>query len=322
MLTLSFRLTAAAIITLITLIFAAQVAGRVLPAGQIVPIVPYGSATILLVDVNRRVAANRHVTANPNTLAVITDASVSPNQQQLVLTVSDEFSRDVYVSDLFSSTYHRLTTDRMGGEAAAWSPDSQQVAFIGLEPDNKRGIYSVAADGTSEPETIIRAGNYAYPAWSGKGDALTFAASRYRDLANLYVLDADCRLRCDREVLQVTDTLVIDTAPVWSPDGTQIAFLSDRGGDYEIYLLNTRCMQPGERKCTLQIPQRLRMRPLVVPFLIIWSLDGSEIFFRGREAFRNQPGLYSVKSNCYSLPEGCRPRLIYSLAHLTTSRLN
>lgn len=316
MLTLSFRLTIAAITTVVTLIFAALVAGRVLPAGQIVPIVPYGSPTLLLVDVSRRVAANRHTAPD-----VIHDASISPDQQQIAFSTSDSSKPHVYISDLFGSGLQRLSGE-MGGENAAWSPDSTQIAFVGLEPNNKRGIYSAATDGTSEPEIILKAGNYTSPAWSGKGDELTFAAARYRDLMNLYVVDAECRLRCDREVLQMTDTLVIDTAPVWSPDGTQIAFLSDRGGDYEIYLLNTRCMQPGERKCTLQMPQRLRLRPLVVPFLIIWSLDGSELFFRGRDAFRNQPGLYSVKSNCYTLPEGCRPRLIYSLAGLTTRRPN
>ena len=316
MLKLSFRLTTTVIATVMTLIFVAQAAGRVLPAGQILPIVPYRSSTILLVDVSRRIAANR-----PTLPQIINDASVSPDQQRLAYSTSDGSQVHVYVSDLFSSRFQRLTVD-VGGESVAWSPDSKQVAFVGLEPNNKRGIYTVAADGTAAPETIMKAGSFASPSWSGIGDELIFAATRYIDLANLYMIDAECRLRCDRAVLQVTDTLVTDTAPVWSPDGSKIAFLSNRSGDYVIYLLDTRCMQSGERKCTLQLPQGLRMRPLVVPFLIIWSLDGSEIYFRGREAFRNIPGLYSVKSNCYSLPEGCRPRLIYNLADLTRHKPN
>ena len=314
MLKLSFRLTSALIVILILMIAAVQVAGRVLPAGQILPVVPYGSRTMLLVDVNRRVAANRQSLPE-----IIMDANISPDQQRIAYSTTNGSQVHVYISDLFGSSAKRVTGD-LGGDSVAWSPDSQQVVYIGLEPDNKRGIYTAAVDGTTAPETIVKAGNYTSPSWSGQGGELTFSATRYRNLANLYVVDANCRLRCDREVLQMTDTLVIDTAPVWSPDGSTIAFLSDRGGDYEIYLLDTRCMQPGARKCTLQLPQRLRLRPLVVPFLILWSLDGSEIYFRGRDAFRNQPGLYSVKANCYTLPEGCRPRLIYRLAEMTTRR--
>ncbi|MFN8372770.1 MAG: hypothetical protein U0694_07820 [Anaerolineae bacterium] len=29
-----------------------------------------------------------------------------------------------------------------------------------------------------------------------------------------------------------------DSQPAWSPDGTQIAFASDRDGDYDIYIMN------------------------------------------------------------------------------------
>ena len=36
----------------------------------------------------------------------------------------------------------------------------------------------------------------------------------------------------------LTDNDSLDTSPAWSPDGTQIAFVSDRGGNYDIWLMN------------------------------------------------------------------------------------
>ena len=41
-------------------------------------------------------------------------------------------------------------------------------------------------------------------------------------------------------VQQLTDTDNDDwdAVPVWSPDGKQIAFASDRYGDYEIFVMN------------------------------------------------------------------------------------
>jgi Tol biopolymer transport system component len=36
----------------------------------------------------------------------------------------------------------------------------------------------------------------------------------------------------------LTDNLHQDFSPAWSPDGTKIAFVSDRDGDYDIYVMN------------------------------------------------------------------------------------
>jgi hypothetical protein len=191
---------------------------------------------------------------------------------------------------------------------------------VGFEPNNNRGIYTITADGNSPAQTIVKAGTYASPAWSPDGQTLIFAASRYRDLPDLFVVDSACQLRCDRQMLQVTNELVVDTTPVWSPDGSKIAFLSDRSGDYEIYMLDAHCLQSDQPQCRYQTPHRLRLKRPIVPFLILWSLDASAIYFRGWDAITNQPGLYSVKSDCYSLSEGCQPLLVYNLVHILNGR--
>ncbi len=309
MFSLSLRLTVFTSLITSVLLGMAQVIGRAAPAGQIVPIVTYDSPTILLVDVNRHLVGSRR--SNPE---VIYDAVVSPNQQKIAFGMSDGTKTHIYAADLYSDESRRLTSDDMGGESPAWSPDSKQIAFVGLEPANKRGIYVVPVNGESPPQTILKAGTFASPSWSGDGLQLTFAASRYRDLPDLFVVDSACRLRCDRELLQITNTLVVDTIPVWSPDGTKIAFLSNRSGNYEIYVLDTACMQPTTRKCTLEIPRHLQFKPLIVPFLMMWSQDGSELYFRGRDLRKNEPGLYAAKADCFKNPDGCDIRLIYNLA--------
>ena len=37
---------------------------------------------------------------------------------------------------------------------------------------------------------------------------------------------------------RLTSDEALDTTPTWAPDGTKLAFVSDRGGNSEIYLVN------------------------------------------------------------------------------------
>ena len=40
------------------------------------------------------------------------------------------------------------------------------------------------------------------------------------------------------EVRQLTEINDSDSGPAWSPDGTRIAFASDRYGDFEVFVMN------------------------------------------------------------------------------------
>ncbi len=305
---LLLRLTAPLWAGLLLLVILMGVLGQRLPIVQIIPVVTFDSPTVMLVDVNRHLAGALRTYPSP-----VLDAVVSPDQQRIAFSMSIKENIHIFVDNLYENGYTQLTTD-VGGTSPAWSADGSQLAFVGLERNNKRGIYTIKVDDPASMQIVLKAGTFASPAWSPDGRKLAFASSRYRDLPDVFVVDSDCRLRCDREMMQITNELVVDTIPVWSPNQSQIAFLSDRSGDYEIYMLDMACMQSGQVQCSLQIPHRLQLRKLVIPLLIVWSLDGRDLYFRGFDPSRNQSGLYAVEANCYSLSEGCQPQLIYSLS--------
>lgn len=81
--------------------------------------------------------------------------------------------------------------------------------------------------------------------------------------SNLWIIDAD-----GRNDLQLTHSTGSDSRPRWSPDGTTIAFLSDRDGRNAIWMLNA---AGGE-------PWRLTKQPGAIRNFE-WSPDGKSIAF-------------------------------------------
>ena len=80
----------------------------------------------------------------------------------------------------------------------------------------------------------------AYPAWSPDGSRIAFVSDR-DDNAEIYVMNADGS-GLVRLTDQLADVGVWNIIPswllAWSPDGSRIAFVSDRDGNAEIYVMN------------------------------------------------------------------------------------
>jgi len=64
----------------------------------------------------------------------------------------------------------------------------------------------------------------------------------------------------------LTDNQASDRHPVWSPDGSKIAFCSSRDGNYEIYVTNA----DGSNQTRLTNNKNDDFDP-------VWSPDGSKI---------------------------------------------
>jgi len=56
---------------------------------------------------------------------------------------------------------------------------------------------------------------------------------------DIYVMDKD-----GRNVIRLTDSSSYDTMPAWSPDGKQLAFVSDREGFMSIYVMDAEGNNP------------------------------------------------------------------------------
>ncbi|HEX8189628.1 MAG TPA: LpqB family beta-propeller domain-containing protein [Pyrinomonadaceae bacterium] len=81
---------------------------------------------------------------------------------------------------------------------------------------------------------------------------------------DIYVMDAD-----GKRQTRLTDSVNDDSAPVWSPQGDKIAFVSDRRGAFEIFLMNA----DGSNQ------RPLRADGPVVGFDFVWSPDGTRLAY-------------------------------------------
>ncbi len=146
----------------------------------------------------------------------------------------------------------QLLTELSSASSFALSPDGQQIAFLGgidLESNTPAsGLVVMNADG-SDMQLLSTNLNGRYRAsltWSP--DSRTIAFRTYiqtpatvvegvpEDFRNMTIHLLDVATGFERPLLTDGSTGNID--PVWSPDGSQIAFASFRSGHSEIWLVN------------------------------------------------------------------------------------
>jgi TolB protein len=111
----------------------------------------------------------------------------------------------------------------------SWSPDGKKIAYVSFESGNSAIYVQDITTGSRQLVSSHAKGINGAPAWSPDGSKLAVALSYVGNL-ELFVLDLG-----SRHETRLTNSLAIDTEPVWAPDGQSIYFTSDRSGRPQIY---------------------------------------------------------------------------------------
>ncbi len=148
-----------------------------------------------------------------------------------------DFNLEIYVQGLEDDDAQRLTDNPARDWYAAWSPDGERLLFSSDREGNEN-IYMINRDGSGLTQLTDHAADDLRPFWSADGTRIGFVSERDHMLLDgvmdLFMMNTD---GSGQEPL--TDTW--DSAPAWSPDGSQAVFMSNRSGKWQLYLREAAC---------------------------------------------------------------------------------
>ena len=149
---------------------------------------------------------------------------------------------EIYVMDGDGNNLINLTNHKWWDLRPSWSPDGSKMAFTSMRDggfNTPRHIFVMNADGTERRNLTAdtQLTNSRNPSWSPDGHKIAFNSRRFfadgfRN--DIFVITAD-----GKELGQLTDESGANIQPVYSPEGTKVAFVSTRDGGYNIYLMDT-----------------------------------------------------------------------------------
>lgn len=158
----------------------------------------------------------------------------SPDGEYLAYVYESVNERAIYIMQANGRSPRRLTevTQLTMNPSLAWSPDGMTLALAAVDDSNTQGIFLIGVDGSNLRRLSATTGNAFTPTWS-TDEQIAFSFSPVSN-AEIYVMN----IAQPESFQHITQEMYTDTSPAWSPDGSKIAFMSDRDGGSDIYLMN------------------------------------------------------------------------------------
>ena len=157
----------------------------------------------------------------------------------LIAFVSDNTGKkEIYVSDIIGDEIRQVTKHHSIAVSPRFTPDGRSLAYTSYHRDNPN-LYITELSKTTTRCISWRPGLNLAPAFSPDGGRMIFTMSNYDGTSDLYLAKADAPPRKQVEIIgQLTKNSSLNVSPSWSPDGKKIAFVSDRGGSPQIYIMD------------------------------------------------------------------------------------
>jgi len=211
---------------------------------------------------------------------IVTPAIWSPNGQQfLFLSTMGDDTPDIYIMNADGTGLANLTNTPESEADPVWSPDGKKIAFaqvknVGGEPQSE--ILVMRSDGTD----VVDLTKGCQPGWSPDGQQIVFISCE-NSSQDVYLMNVD-----GTRLVNLTNSLALESGPVFPSDGRKIMFSVLQENRASIYIMNI----DGSRTLDL-VPA---LGNVANP---VWSPDGQQIAFVSSVSHTTPPEIYVINAN-------------------------
>jgi len=194
----------------------------------------------------------------------------------------DKYGLDIYVMNSDGTNIEDITKSGSRDVWPTWSPDGTKIAFGSIrEWHSMRSIYVMDSDGKNVKCLTPEKTDCEFPSWSPDGKKIAYCSSKLASSGmefmalDVFVMNAD---GSDKMPVTQHGALTTNACPSWFPDSQRIAYVSNRGGLWEIYSINSDGSDARKYDVCIDNQCGMKYPPGNFPVIAV-SPDGASIAF-------------------------------------------
>jgi Tol biopolymer transport system component len=261
---------------------------------------------------------------------LIQNLALSPDGTQIAVSTTESGEPEVWVKQLRTGAYSKLSFDVIGADRPVWTPDGRKVAFLATR-DGRRTAWMRRADGSDSTRPASPGSTQLDEIWLDEAGRYTVLRSEGGGVGSRRLLVVENGI--DTVPRTLIQSRFDHYSMVLSPNGRWLAYVSEESGAPEVYVRPF----PNVDSARFAISVGGGIEPL-------WRRDGTELFFRTSrggmfavpvktgaqfehgipQSLFSQPGLMqSIYHRGYDVhPDGNRFLMVSSFGGLSTKQLN
>lgn len=156
-------------------------------------------------------------------------AQFSPDGKVICASVDRDGQSDLVLLDPKTGKVLKNLTDSSWDEVSpSWSPDGSLISFVSSKSGRPQ-VYVIQADGSGERRLTMAGAYNTSPRFGPRGLVVFSGMDEFR--SDLFTVDLS------GNIARLTQDQGNNKDPSWSPDGRYLVFLSDRGGDWRVWIM-------------------------------------------------------------------------------------